>query len=632
MVNRQGSSAGKPPRFEGTAEVTRKLPDIPVDHGEGFAALGRLFDTVGSNIGAMADVAAAREGADAGTVAGRDAFENLKPLALRRDGTIRGDAMDKAATSALEWRALAQFHEGLMQAHTDAQGDPGAFDAAVGKLTDRMAVFSTGDVALDERLRRQMTASAEPYRRSLYTQRAGRIEEERRSAADEAMSAGELDLAKKAYLAGSDPGSSRALEGDVARAKASIDAAESDGVITPGEAVRRKKTLSDKVVEARLRGVFDALPDAASKTAWADGLRKRWAENDPALAGLDRDRVEGLMAHMRGAARSDEADQRLRTALDRRVLERQLADDVASVRETGTPTEGADARDPAHVAAMLGPVEAAKWGEQRRAAEVWYAAASDLGRLSNEDLAARVGDLEPKAGEPDYAAKAKLHAEVAAKATAILKTRAEDPARAVDDAVKGVRDAKASLDPTKPETFDKWVSMRLSAQTALGIPALAQRPLTDAEARALMEPVTKAPAGQEMAAFKAVAADVAKRYGPHADVVTRQLLAVKGVDDATALAGQQFVAKLWRGEAARREAARVDVSTEADKATKAMAPSPAPTPLRPVPGRSIDLLRADPKLAPQFDAKYGDGTAKFYLDQTPGTTTTAPDGTEGWKP
>jgi len=614
MGNRQAASAGKPVTFDGQAEITRKLPELPVDHGMEFAALGKLFDTVGSEIGAMADHAAKVEGAAAGVAEGRQAFAEMRPLALRRDGTIRGDATDRAATSTAEWRALSTFHEGLRQAHEQAQGDPAVFDAAVGKLATSVKTVAGSDPVFGDMLDAKMAAAAEPYRRALSAQRAGRIEEERRSAADEAMAATEQDLARKAYLAGSDPASSKALETDVSHARAAVSAAEAEGVIPPAEAARRRKSLGDQVVEARLRGVFDALPDAASKTAWVDGLEKRWAEGDPALGALDRSRVEGLMTHMRGAARADTADQRLRSALDRKVLEHGLADDVASIRASGQPAAGADQRDDGRVAALLGPVDAAKWADERRAAQDWWSQAGDLGRLSGEEIAARVTSLEPIPGAADYARKARLHDEAKKEADRILKMRATDPARAVDDAVKGVREAKAALDPGRPDTFERWVSMRMSAQAALGIPEAAQQPLTDAEARAIMAPVTKAAPGQEWTAFQSVAADVAKRYGSRSEAVTRQLLQVHGVDKDTARAGSLFMDRMQRGEATPADAARVDVATQTSAADRAMAPTPPPTIARPIPGRAIEMLKARPDLAGAFDEKYGAGLSKLYLE------------------
>lgn len=637
MVNRQGSSAGKPVQFEGNAEIGRKMPDVPVDSGAGFAALTKLFDAVGTGIGAMADDAAKREGTLAGLADGKAAFDNMKPLALRRDGTIRGDAADQAAASAVEWRTVAELHKGVVQAHLDTKGDLAAFDARVAKLTADLGARTAGDPVLSELLARKMETAVEPYRRAVMTEQSSRAEEERRGAADEAMAATEVDLARKAFLAGADPKSGQAIETDVGQAKAAIDAAVADGVITGAEGTRRKKRLADGVVEARLRGVFDALPDVASKTAWADGLERRWAAGDPALAGMDQSRVQGLMAHMRGQARSDEADRRLQTALDRHVLEKQLGDDVASIRATGLPTEGADQRDEERLTQLLGPVDAAKWVAERRAAEAWWAEAGDLGRLSNDEIARRLGAIDVAPGSADYEAKAKLRQDMAKEADRILKLRATDPARAVDDTVKAARDAKAALDPSKPETFQRWVSVRLSTQAALGIPPGARQPLTSAEALALAAPLTRAAPGQEFNAFKALSADLSKRYGQFAPDVARQILMVQNVDDDTARAGITFMDKLRRGDPAALAASRVDLAREAGAADKAMAP-PAPTVLRqPITGADIDMLQTHPNLAGAFDEKFGTGTAQFYLAQpkrqkAPGTTTRAPDGTEGWQP
>lgn len=633
MVNRRGQSPGKPETFDAHAEIGVKVPEMPMDGGAAFQALGKLFDHIGAHVGDFADAAAKREGGDAGTEAGRLAFEQSRPLALRHDGTIRGDATDHAAKSAYAWRWQAATHTDLGKAYDELKDDPAAFAKRLAEIrSTRLAEGNFGkDKQLEEAFAKSFQDIATPLERSVATRHQTRVDGERRAAADEALVAGADGIARSAYLAGADPASAAAVEADVGRHRARIDGAVAEGVIPPDEGRRRKTALVEGVVTARLRGVFDALPDAASKLAFVDGLEKRWAADDPALSGLNRAKVEGLMKGLRGQARSAATTDGLQAALDRRALEAGLDGDIASIRATGEPAPGAPGRDDAHVARVLGADAAAVWRERRASAETYWASAGDFPRLSGDAMAARLAEM---AGSTDPATMA-AHREASAAADRLLALRASDPARAVDEAVPGVRAARTALDPVKPETFERLAGQRLTAQAGLGIPEEARRPLTTDEARAIVAPIAASPPDKRGDALAAIVAEAGRRYGGQAQAVRRQLLEVAGAGPSTADVGAAFLDKVARGTAGRTDAHRVDVASELDRAAAALT-LPAPVDMRrSVPASAVDLLRRDPSLAKAFDEKYGAGVSDLFLVRDPmtsGTTTMAPDGTEGWRP
>lgn len=634
MANRNGTSPGRVPRFEGTAQVGTKLPEMPMDHGAGFAALGKMFASLGAEVSSLADQTAKREGEAEGLDAGRAAMEEAKPLALRNDGTLRGEAADKAAIEAYSWRYATKVRNDLGDLYEQTKDDPTAWKQGLDKLRAEAAADPTfADPRMREVMGRTFEQAATPYHRSVVTRREARLEEERTAAAEENWTSTRGDVERKAYLAGADPVSGETLAEEVRKARATLDARVADGTLSPLEAQRRKAALERDTVRGRILGAFDALPSPDDQAKFASGISARWASNDPAFAGVDRAEMEQLNSHLHARARSNAADQRLDLGLTKQTLGDRLDADVASIRATGQPLEEGGGIDPVQVAKVLGPARAEEWRQRRVDAMAYHEATSDLTRLPGAEIAARVAALEPKAGAADFDRRKAIRDQVAKEAERIMKLRADDPARAVDEAVPGVRQAKADLDPAKPESFRKLAAMRLSVQSAIGIPALARQPLTDAEARAMMIPVTRAAPGQEFAAWKAIAPDIAARYGEHAPAVTRQLLEVTGVEKATATAGAALMDSLVRGRPDVRAARTLDTHAQADAATKAMAPKAVPEILRPVPARAIDKLRADPSLAKTFDEWYGAGAADLYLAPPKGgTTTMAPDGTEGWTP
>lgn len=640
MANTNPQAPGQPrdssklvQRVDVNAQIGTTLPQIPRETGEVFTAAGNLFRSLAAEIGSFADDAAKREGQDAGTAAAKAAFEQATPLALRHDGTIRGEAFDKAALEATTWRWNAKLRNDIGDAYNAHKDDPQAFQAA---LADIKAKATEGAVFADPKLRevfdKNFSDVTLAYTRSVATRAQERVDGEKTAATDDALASERIDLERRAYLGGADPVTAQTLETDVKRARGNIDKAVQDGTITPEEGQKRKKALTDDIVVSRIRGAFDAISSPNDKQKFADGITKRWGEGDPALGSLDRAKAEALQAHLHGQARQAVSSDRLEVALNQKVLEHQLGDDIASIRRSGVPTDGAVNRDDAHVAGVLGPAKAYEWAAKRKEAQDYWVAAGDLAKLSAADMADRVASLKPVDGAPDFAAKAKLFDQVSQEAQRILKLRASDPAKAVDDAAPGLQDLKGQLDPAKPASFEKLALTRLSVQSALGIPGALRQPLTNDEARAIMAPVTKAVPGQEGAAWNAMADDLAKRYGAATPEVLRQLLQVRGVDRATAETGAAFLSRLQRGEATRNDGKAADVASEASRGDKAMAPAAAPTLARPVPGRAIDMLKADPSLKGLFDEKYGKGAADLYLGGGGGTTTIAPNGTEGWQP
>jgi hypothetical protein len=336
-------------------------------------------------------------------------------------------------------------------------------------------------------------------------------------------------------------------------------------------------------------------------------------------------------------------------AADTHAVKGLIEDDVASLRQTG---EGVP--DPVglseRIRRIYGENGVGEWQAHREEASAFYGATHDRATLTETEMEQRLGELEPKAGTPNFARMQRIHDEVAKDYTRLRKEREDDPAGSVagDTTVKKLH---AASDPNKPETMQALVEARLSAQNAAGIPEEARSPITRHEALALTAPLRRMLPGQERETVGAMAQQFQQMFGSHADQAFAYALRVHKVDAETSAAAARVVKKLALGEPVAPEEARMaDTETDikaADAAVKGT-PSNQPPPFGaqrkgenpgraivkgrkgeegkggegkpvppPPPADDIVALRNNPSLADRFDAKYGPGTAKKILDAYP---------------
>lgn len=326
------------------------------------------------------------------------------------------------------------------------------------------------------------------------------------------------------------------------------------------------------------------------------------------------------------------------TALETQRVDGLVKSDLTSMLVTG---RGVDDLNPYRVQRALGAAAAQKWSEDRDDALATWAATHDLSSLTNGQIDERLSSIAPKPGDPDFNRKQAVYAATSEAATKLRKQRDIDPAETVrsDPLVKGAETA-----PAGPGSTKAVIEARLAAQTRAGIPKENQSPITQAEAVTLTRPLRTMLPGQERDVLTAMATKFQELYGDHADQAFAYALRAHKVDTEVAQLAARLVKKLGLGQLPDAGDTRaVDGAAEIDAAQRAvgemsggeraaqnvhgygMGPSrqeiDAGAAVRRLgvnlPARAIIDLRLNPKLAVDFDKKYGAGTAAKILENYP---------------
>lgn len=167
-------------------------------------------------------------------------------------------------------------------------------------------------------------------------------------------------------------------------------------------------------------------------------------------------------------------------------LKSQMADDLAQIRETGKATD----IDPQTIIQTLGPDDAAKWIDDRRAAAKTYEAVTSMETMTNEDMDAHLQSLEPQAGDPNFADAQKTYDAAERKAKKLQDLRLKDPAKSVET-MPTVREALKKLNPDDPKSVQAVTAARLAGQEQVGIPKPMRQPVTRAEAKQIIAPIER---------------------------------------------------------------------------------------------------------------------------------------------
>lgn len=535
------------------------------------------------------------------------------PLALRRDGTAAGAAYDEAAAKAFVWRQSAALDSEIAAAYDAHKDDPEALNRRLQEIRGRY-VDAQLDPDLREASARAFGEAARPFVRKAAADLERAQKADATAAADEAFEASRLSLERQAYVIGANPAGDKDLDAALARAAAGVDAALEAGVLSPDQAADRRRALVETGALARVRGVFDATEDLSARERFASGLMDEWAAGKGPISALDYSKVAALQREFAGQVAEEKRAKTAAAAADRAAMTRALDDDVASLRSTGQPLRtDAGELDPARVGALLGPERALAWTAAREAARRYHATTADFSTIPDDEIERRLAALSPAAGSAGFAAMEELAAEAERRGRAIIETRRRDPAAAVDEAFPALGDAKAALDPARPETYARLASERLAAQAALDIPEAARQPLTQAEATAIVREISADP--DPLQALKRVAGDVAVRYGPLADEVLVQVAATSGMDRDMAPAAARLIREMGLGRPlAAADTRALDAAGTAAAADRAVSGDMPPPPrLLAVPKQqAIDMIVADPKLDADFDRTFGAGAAAYF--------------------
>lgn len=286
-------------------------------------------------------------------------------------------------------------------------------------------------------------------------------------------------------------------------------------------------------------------------------------------------------------------------------------------------------------------------GRGRRVTENTRRARVEMASMTPDQMEIYVSDYEP--APDDYGHNRQLYDNVGKEAEKIIELRREDPAKAVQE-IPAVAEAYQKAESDQPEDIQNAVKISLQAQSEIGIPAYAQKPITTDEAKNLAMPIiavsrmtgrddiTTARSkrgmlpGQmsESEAVEQVVTTVIEKYGDYADDVLPHVIEQTTKDRQFGPLAASMFRKLIKGDKITPgQKAALDSASDASNATKALK---VPTPKYPdqpemsasaqaqypaASPRAVQALRDDPKRASEFDRKYGPGAANRYLKAKP---------------
>ncbi|MGR3571175.1 transglycosylase SLT domain-containing protein [Brevirhabdus sp.] len=554
-----------------------------------------------------------------GKVSTRSGLPQLsdEPLQLRRDGTIRGEAFDTAATRAYGWRVEQGLSTDLSNAYEELKDDPAAFSARLGEIRDYyLQDDALADPEARETFERAFAGRARGYALNVASRQEARLKAEEAAAVAEGLDARAVDIERQAHALGANPEGDAILADQLARSSRAVDAAVEAGTLSPAQGAAQKSRMAETAARARVQGVFDNLASPGEKEQFALSLLEDWQSGEGPLAKLPFATVKALSQTLYRDARAEANASDGAARVEKARIRSLLDDDVASIEATGKPLDLAEAgADLETVQAALTPVEYEAWQERRDLAGQVFEAVSGMETLSTGDIEARLSSLAPVAGEAGFANGERVLAAAEKRAREIGRLRERDPALAVEQAFPGVAEIAAEATPDDPDSLLAVVDARLGAQAALEIPEMARQPLTLAEASDLARSVVRAgDARAQSQAMQDLVGQVQGAYGRHSDAVLRQVLEVQGIDRRMAEYGAGLFSRMSRGDVPTA-ADRRQGSTLAETAAAERASTSPPDAFVFPPYRAMQLLLDEPALARQFDEKYGAGAAERVLSQ-----------------
>lgn len=582
------------------------------------------------------------DGAAGAAIAKEGPQLSTEPLALRRDGTIRGEAFDDAALSAWGWRMQEGLSTDLFAAQLEHQDDPSGFAAAAQQIRSKYADELPNDPQAREAFDETFAKNVKAYGMNIAARHEANLRKEQESAFSSGLAAKSVDIERQAQVLGASPEGDTIIRDQVAGLQRSIDSAVAQGIISPAQAEKEKESIAKTAAFGRVQGVYEALPTAEAKEQFALELLEDWREGSGPMAALPFAEVK---------ARSDVLFNQARAEINRRVASSKLEaaqlktlidDDVASIRTSGRGLDPAESGlNVDRLRSVAGDDAVTVWQMEQDRARRIYSATNGMETQSEADLVDRLTLMTPKPGTVGYAEQAEIFDLATKRSSEILKARAADPAAVVEQNYPYVAELAEAANPQDPQSMRALVSARLDAQAALGIGELSRAPLTSAEARNLAQSITlQADGGAQAKAMVQLVDQVSAVYGPHADRVLNQVLQAKGIDKKMAEGAARQMRRISAGgavTAADQRESRVldetgiaerqamptlgrkgvsgnplDVEPSASRQSSTVIPVKRPN------LASIQHLQANPGLAVQFDEVFGPGASAEFLKPAAG--------------
>jgi GH24 family phage-related lysozyme (muramidase) len=357
------------------------------------------------------------------------------PLALRRDGTIRGGAYDNAAASAYAWRMQEGLSNDLSAAHQQFQNDPQGFAGAMADIHAKyVADPNLSDPYMRESFDKSFAQRSDAYAQDVAARHQTQLRAEQEASFASGLEASRVDLQRQAQVMGANPNGDELIGKQVATLAASIDGAVHSGTITPAAGEKFKSQIAETAARGRIQGVYDALPTPRAQQQYSLSILEDWKSGKGPLAKLDYETVQALSDTLRRDAQEKINKQQAANSADRVKIETLVQDDIASIQATGKPLDTASGLTPETVQAATGDAGLAIWQQERIKAGKIYDATNGMETQSAADIAQRLElirknlDLtNPKEARAGLTADQEVYAAAAKRAGEILKEREKDP-------------------------------------------------------------------------------------------------------------------------------------------------------------------------------------------------------------
>lgn len=328
---------------------------VPVDRGseaQGIAALADSFSQIGNRVGKLADHAAAKEGDEAGRLAGID--PEFRPT---RNMTIRGEAFDEAGLAVHRSLVKERLQSDLEAAKDQYSDNPAALAKALDAKRGEWLANSLPEVRPDIEV--SFEKSKLTFMREATRAQTARLVAENKATAENEMAQTLRTIQQRAFSLGLDPMADATLASDIGDLTKALDRRGIDGKPLFTQAQRKKalEAANAEVATSRLFGAFSRLGGLEEKQKFIDGFREDFA-NSRGLAKQfdfkDFRTIEGqLEAELRSASSENNVTRRAAEAGIRQV---------AKQAEDGVPVPAGD------MAALKAKVSAA--GDPKLAADL----------------------------------------------------------------------------------------------------------------------------------------------------------------------------------------------------------------------------------------------------------------------
>lgn len=373
-----------------------------------------------------------------------------EPLALRRDGTIRGEAFDDAATSAWSWRMQEAVSGELFAAQLEHQDDPQGFAAATAEIRAKYSA-DLPDPKLREMFDETFAKNVRAYGMNIAARQEARLRQEQEAAFSAGLAARSVDIERQAQVLGANPDGDAIIGDQIATMHRSIDGAVQQGIISPAQAELEKERISKTAAFGRVQGVFEALPSPEAKEHFALELLEDWRAGKGPMAKLPFSEVK---------ARSDVLYNEARALINRRTaankgeaarLDTLIKDDVASLAASGKGLDPAESGLTVDRVREIGGEEAVQaWQQQQDHARKLYSATNGMEVQSAADIAERLKVMRPDPGKPGYVDDLAVFEAAQKRAQDVLKERETDP---LGQAARGGALELSTIDPTSDEAL-----------------------------------------------------------------------------------------------------------------------------------------------------------------------------------